>query len=288
MLKRTKQLYDRAKSVSHYVPPSQRAIIEHKKFAESKRQSDILGKMVRFGAFTLVGGSILMYLWQPWNPYSKEVSKELRKGSWKERDGKEDYLHALKYYIKAMKIAKEDENMNQLSLQYTGIVLKVAEMYQNLKMTDRLILTYYNLSTFIFENLIHGNLRNEDPEKDLLIDRDLVVITRWAMLMQKEKPKNWLLDVGNELRDRLAFIESKEIINDLPWLAHDSLNKKIKTDDLIDIWPKENLAASASIAKGKSGLKIILDLRKANNILNVGIFSDLWKEKVGLFGSNHI
>lgn len=236
MLKKSNKLYQQAKNVSRYVPPSQRAIIQHKEYAKSKRQSDILGKIVRYGALTLVGGSVLMYLWQPWNPYSNEVSRELRKGLWEERDGKEDYLNALKYYIKAMKVAKEDEHMNQLSLEYTGIVLKVAEMYQNLKMTDKLTATYYNLSTFIFENLIHGNIPADDPEKELLIDRDLVVITRWSMLMQKEKPKNWLLDVNNELRDRMAFIENNEMLNDLPWIANNPKSKKINTNDLIDIW----------------------------------------------------
>lgn len=236
MLKRSNNLYQQAKNVSRYVPPSQRAIMQHKEFAKSKRQSDILGKIVRYGALTLVGGSILMYLWQPWNPYSNEVSKELRKGLWEERDGKEDYLNALKYYIKAMKVAKEDERMNQLSLEYTGIVLKVAEMYQNLKMTDKLTATYFNLSTFIFENLIHGNILDDNPEKELLIDRDLIVITRWAMLMQKEKPKNWLSDVNNELRDRMAFIENDEILNDLPWIANNPKSKKINTNDLIEVW----------------------------------------------------
>lgn len=236
MLKRTNKLYQQAKSVSRYVPPSQRAIIQHKEYAKSKRQSDVLGKIVRYGAFTLVSGSILMYLWQPWNPYSNEVSKELRKGLWEERDGNEDYLNALKYYLKAMKVAKENEHMDQLSMQYTGIVLKVAEMYQNLKMTDNLTATYYNLSTFIFENLIHGTIKDDNPEKELLIDRDLIVITRWAMLMQKAKSKNWVSDVSNELRDRMAFIENNEMLNDLPWIATDPKSKKINTNDLIDIW----------------------------------------------------
>lgn len=250
MLKRTKPVFEQAKSVSHYVPPSQRAIIEHKEFAKRKRQSDILGKIVRYGALTLVGGSLLMYVWQPWNPYSKEVSKELRKGLWEERDSKEDYLQALQHYITAMQVAKDEEGMNQLSLQYTGIVLKVAEMYQNLKMTDKLITTYYNLSTFIFENLIHGNISDENTEKNLLIDRDLIVITRWAMLMQKTKPKNWLLTVNNELRDRMAFIENKEIVDDLPWVASSPQSRKVRTEDLIDIWA-ESKADSLGLSHEK-------------------------------------
>lgn len=236
MLKRSKVVYQHYNKVSQYIPPTQRAIMQHKEYAKEKRKSDLLAKIVHYGLFTLVGGSVIMYFWQPWNPYSAEVSKELRKGLWEERDGKEDYLKALKYYQDALKIGKENGEMEQLSLKYTGIVLKIAEMYQNLNMTDKLIKTYFNLSTFIFDNLIHGNISDDNTERGLLIDRDLIVITRWAMLMQKEKPSNWLPSVNNELRDRIAYIENNEIHNNLPWLVGNNSNHKIDTNELIDIW----------------------------------------------------
>lgn len=238
MFSRSRFLYQQAKKNTfiNYIPPSKKAVLQHQNYAKEKRKNDLLSKIVHFGFFTLIGGSVLMYIWQPWNPYSNEVSKELRKGLWEERDGKEDYLNALKYYQNAIKIAREDEKMDQLSLKYTGMILKIAEMYQNLNMTDALIQTYFNLSTFIFENLIHDNVSKENPERELLIDRDLIVITRWSMLMQKIKPKNWFTEVNDELQDRIAFIENNEIGNDLPWLATSSKSKPINTDELIDIW----------------------------------------------------
>lgn len=238
MFSRSKILYQQTKNNTFikYVPPSKKAALQHLEYAKEKRKNDLLGKIVHYGFFTLIGGSVLMYLWQPWNPYSNEVSKELRKGLWEERDGKEDYLNALKYYQNAIEIAKNDEKMDQLSLNYTGMILKIAEMYQNLNMTDYLIQTYFNLSTFIFENLIHGNISKDNQERELLIDRDLIVITRWSMLMQNTKPKNWFVEVNNELQDRIAFIENNEIGNDLPWLATNSTIKPINTEELIDIW----------------------------------------------------
>ncbi|KAG0682496.1 hypothetical protein C6P40_001691 [Pichia californica] len=237
MFRKSTTVYQRSSGkISHYIPPTQRAIIQHKEYAKEKRKSDLLGKIVHYGFFTLISGSVLMYLWQPWNPYSKDVSKELRKGLWQERDGKEDYMSALKYYQNALQVAKEEDEMNQLSMKYTGIVLKIAEMYQNLKMTDNLIKTYYNLSTFIFENLIQGNISKENPERDLLIDRDLIVITRWAVLLQQEKPENWYIDLKNEIWDRIIFIENSELLNKFPWLVENFKNKKINTEELIDIW----------------------------------------------------
>lgn len=235
MFKRNRILYQLNKK---YISPSERATLKYQNYTKNQRRNNLIGKYVQYIFLSLVGGSVLGYMWQPWNPYSKEVSKKLRKGLWEEREGKDDHLTALKYYQEALKVAKDDENMNQLSLKYTGIVLKMAEMYENLKINDKVISTYFNLSTFIFENLIHGNISKNNIERDLLIDRDLIVITRWAELMQELKPKNWVVDVNNELQDRIAYIENTEIQYELPWTVdnHANKNKKILTEELIDIW----------------------------------------------------
>lgn len=275
MLKRTRILYQVNKPLK-YIPPSERAVIEHEKLAKDSRRKNLVGKIVQYGVFTLVGGSILMYLWQPWNPYSKEVSKELRKGLWDERDGKDDHLMALKHYQNALKAAKR-EGMDQLSLEYTGIVLKIAEMYQNLKMNDNLIKTYFNLSTFIFENLLHNTISKENPERDLLIERDLTVITRWAMLLQDLKPENWMMDVNNELRDRIAYIENKELQEKLPWILNET--KQIDTIELIDVWSasrKEFLSNGAKSGWIESNVKS----DEAKDFLNCwDIFRDFKSKK---------
>ena len=237
MLKRTNILLQNIKKVNKYIPPSERAIKEHEKFNRDKKRNERIGKYVRYGTFILVAGSVTMYLWQPWNPYSTNVSKDLRKGLWEERDGNDQYLKALKNYQKGLNTAK-DEGMDQLSLKYTGIVLKIGEMYEKLDMKEQLLLTYYNLSTFIFENLIRNKIDYENPERDLLIDRDLIVITRWAMLKLSFKDENSLSKVIEELRDRVDYIENYEIPKRLPWAATN--NKKINILELIDIWSKRN------------------------------------------------
>lgn len=227
-----------------YVPPSQKAIDEHIKFEGKKKTREKIGKYIQYTVGGLVGTSLLMYLWQPWNPYSVEVSKDLRKGLYEERDTHQDYLKALKHYQIALKSANE-EGMDQLSLKYTGIILKVAEMYQNLKMNDQLIETYYKLSEFIFLNLIENKRSIPEEDRELMIDRDLIVITRWAMLMEEQKKQNWLPQVETELKDRMAYIENHEIPPKFPWLYNEKKSEQDgKIPDLIDlitIWATPSL-----------------------------------------------
>jgi tetratricopeptide (TPR) repeat protein len=238
MLKRTRILIQNTKRFQHYIPPSERVIKEHDQYMKKKQRNERIGKIIHYTFFSIVGGSLLMYLWQPWNPYSKDVSKELRKGLWEERDGKDDYLIALKHYQNALKTSK-DEHMDQLSLKYTGIVLKIAEMYEKLNMNEQLLLTYYNLSTFIFENLIHDNIKKDNLERDLLIDRDLITITRWAMLKNQMKSKNWAMEIEDELKDRIGFIENHEIKEKFPWMIEKN-TEPINEIELIEIWAKSN------------------------------------------------
>lgn len=238
-MKRTSVLFQKVGNVGKYVPPSERAVKQHLNYEKTKNRNNRIGKFIQYTALGLVSGSILMYLWQPWNPYSKTVSSELRKGLWEERDGKDDYLIALKHYQNALQKAKS-ENMNQLSLNYTGIVLKIAEMYEKLKMDEKQSTTYLNLGNFIFENLIHGNIAKDDPERELLIDRDLIVITRWAMLTQQLKGKMWMDKIDTELKDRMGFIENHEMKDVLPWLINDNKLGSINEGELIEIWAQEN------------------------------------------------
>lgn len=224
-----------AKLVNKYIPPSERAIREYKKYQEEKNRKQKYGKYIQYGVLSLVGSAVLMYYWQPWNPYSTDVSKELRKGLWEERDGKDDYLNALKHYQLALK-QSQAEGMDQLSLKYTGIVLKIAEMYEHLNMMDKLIGTYHNLSNFIFEHLIRNNIDKENPERDLLIDRDLIVITRWSMLRQKSKDKDWKNEIQTEIRDRMEFIENYELTERLPWLQIKDKDSEFNIFELMDIW----------------------------------------------------
>lgn len=259
--------------VKKYVPPSERAVNDHLQFAEKKKTNRKIGSYIQYTIGGLVGTSVLMYFWQPWNQYSVEVSKDLRKGLWEERDNHEDYLQALKHYQLALKTARA-EGMDELSLRYTGIVLKVAEMYQNLGMYDRLIETYYKLSEFIFLNLLEDKRPIENRE--LIIDRDLIVITRWAMLMEQEEKPDWVAQVESELRDRMAFIENHEIPPKFPWLQPNNereQDENVKAPDLIDlisVWSNQSskskwIDANISDKEGQQFFKTWDILRSFND-----------------------
>ena len=70
---------------------------------------------------------------QPYNPFPSPVAKELRKALWAER--KQDYLKSIGHYINALSIYDQGEiKADKLSDEYTGIELKIMEMYLNLNM----------------------------------------------------------------------------------------------------------------------------------------------------------
>lgn len=222
---------------SKYIPPSQKNAQEFQEAARKRRLNDRIAKYLQIGFVSFIGGSIVMYYWQPWNPYSTNVSRDLRKGLWEERDGKEDFLKALKHYQEALRTIKEEGVVDQLSLKYTGIVLKIAEMYEKLGDKQSVMQTYFNLGNFIFENLIRGKLL-ENQERDQLIDRDFIVMTRWAMLEKEMKPQGWKKSINEELSDRIGYTENYLIKEKLPWLI-ESNKDKIDMTEVIDIWSKK-------------------------------------------------
>lgn len=236
MLKLTRRYQVRL--ASKYIPPSERVAKQYQEEDKKRRRNDRIAKYLQIGFMSFIGGSLLMYYWQPWNPYSTNVSRDLRKGLWEERDGKEDYLKALKHYQDALRTIKEEGIVSQLSLKYTGIVLKIAEMYEKLGDKSNVMQTYINLGNFIFENLIRGNLPEDNQERDLLIDRDFVVLTRWAMLQEELKPRQWKESINEEISDRIGYTENYLIKEELPWLVEKNKNK-IDMTDLIDLWSKK-------------------------------------------------
>lgn len=278
MLKRTRCLLQHLDKTTKYVPPSERAAAEHRAYSKNQRRSLNWGKFVQYGTLSLVGGSILMYFWQPWNPFSTDVSRELRKGLRQEQEGKEDYLQALKFYQNALKISKEEDSDSQLTLKYTGIVLKIAEMYEKLGMKDQLLKTYFNLATFVFENLIHESQRIQEDERDLLIDRDLIVITRWAMLKQEMKLPGWWSDVNSELLDRISFIENKEIKERLPWMIEGE--KDVDVCELIKLWSLTRNRTLFPLEDKKDWIKNNIESQAGQEFLQDSIVKIIWSNNL--------
>jgi hypothetical protein len=112
------------------------------------------------------------------------VAAKLRKGLRAEREvsegkGKEkDYTLALQYYLEALQEADEI-GMDSLSDEYTGLQIKIAEMYEKLGMDEEARLLYREIGTFYIQALASGNVA--PSIRPHLIQRDLRIALKTAM-----------------------------------------------------------------------------------------------------------
>ncbi|KAF3992150.1 hypothetical protein FT663_01285 [Candidozyma haemuli var. vulneris] len=98
-------------------------------------------------AFVTVSTFAYYYFW-PKHTFPKSVAKILRKGLWAESNkGNADWSLALKYYIEALQEC-DSLDMDTLSDEYTGIQLKIAEMYERLGMNEDASLLLTELNTY--------------------------------------------------------------------------------------------------------------------------------------------
>ncbi|CAK9437119.1 uncharacterized protein LODBEIA_P15390 [Lodderomyces beijingensis] len=109
------------------------------------------------------------YVWWPKHTFPKSVAKILRRGLWAESDrGEYDYQLALKYYLEALEHCKE-LGMDPLSDEYTGIQLKIGEMFERLNMMEDASLIYNEIASLYLSVLTARG----DPElKKRIRDRD--------------------------------------------------------------------------------------------------------------------
>lgn len=132
--------------------------------------------------------SFAYYMWWPKHTFPLSVAKILRKGLWAESDrGEQDYQLALKHYLAALQEC-DDLNMDPLCDEYTGIQLKIGEMYERLDMLDDAAFIYNEIAT------LYLSVLKADPESSLgrrvkgtdhrahLIQRDLRIALKLTQL----------------------------------------------------------------------------------------------------------
>ncbi|CDO95918.1 unnamed protein product [Kluyveromyces dobzhanskii CBS 2104] len=124
-----------------------------------------------------VAGALSFGLWwfyYPHHNYPRSVSKLLRKALWEESDKKEfNYQGALKYYIEALEQCEKIQ-MDPLSDEYTGIQLKIAEMYEHLNFEKEANSIYWEMVHKYYQALntpgkIPEDLRPHVVQKDLRV-----------------------------------------------------------------------------------------------------------------------
>ncbi|KAI5969658.1 hypothetical protein CANMA_001321 [Candida margitis] len=131
------------------------------------------------------------YMWWPKHTFPSSVAKILRKGLWAESDrGEHDYQLALKYYLEALEHCKEI-GMDPLSDEYTGVQLKIGEMFERLGMMSDAAFVYNEIGTLYLSVLtaqpvdskntvraISRDLRRHLIQKDLRIAIKLVELNK--------------------------------------------------------------------------------------------------------------
>lgn len=119
----------------------------------------------------------IWYFYWPHHTFPKPVAQILRKGLWAESNKEQfDYQKALKLYIEALDKCQELK-LDPISDEYTGIELKVAEMYEKLEMLDEATGVYLELLYRYFDALNTPGKVPEDKRPEL-IRRDLRILIK--------------------------------------------------------------------------------------------------------------
>ena len=140
--------------------------------------------------FLVAFGGFAYYMWWPKHTFPSSVAKILRKGLWAESDkGDNDYQLALKYYIEALKHCDEIK-MDKLSDEYTGIQLKIGEMFERLNMISDAAFVYNEIATLYLSVLTaspespNGRRIKNNEHRRHLIQKDLRIAIKLVEMNQ--------------------------------------------------------------------------------------------------------
>lgn len=199
--------------------------------------------------FGLVTLSVAAYyfLW-PKHTFPLPVAKILRKGLWAESDkGEKDYQLALKHYLEALEEC-DQLGMDPLCDEYTGIQLKIGEMYERLDMMDEAAFTYNEIATLYLSVLKAPadseqgkRIKNIDHrahliQRDLRIALKLVELNRLSPLLSKAILITHLLIAQEEVNRKLGVSGSPATLLDsgsimIPGLSGANVTKAGKDGD---------------------------------------------------------
>lgn len=128
------------------------------------------------------------YMWWPKHTFPSSIAKILRKGLWAESDkGEFDYQLALKHYLEALEHAQEI-GLDPLSDEYTGIQLKIGEMFERLNMLTDAAYIYNEIAT-LYLTVLTASPQSEDglrikdrKHRRHLIQKDLRIALKLVSL----------------------------------------------------------------------------------------------------------
>ncbi|ODV79941.1 uncharacterized protein CANTADRAFT_50751 [Suhomyces tanzawaensis NRRL Y-17324] len=137
-------------------------------------------------------GGYSFYMFWPHHTFPSSVAKILRKGLWAESDkGENDYQLALKHYLEALDECN-NVGVDKLSDEYTGIQLKVGEMFERLNMLQDAAFVYNEIGTLYLTVLTapadspqHKRIRDRDHRRHL-IQKDLRIAIKLVELNRND------------------------------------------------------------------------------------------------------
>lgn len=224
-----------------------------------------------FAGFIVVTG-FAYWQWWPKHTFPSLVAKILRLGLWAESDkGENDFELALKHYLEALEECKKLE-MDDLSDEYTGIQLKIAEMYERLGKLDEANFIYNEIS------ILYVSILTASPEskqglrvKNLnhrchLIQKDL----RLSIKLVENEQKNPSLSkailqthliIAQDQLDRLIAVQNK--LND------DNSNSSLITPPFIEeLLTAQDLLQAIAASQGDLILAININGKMLDTMKN--------------------
>ncbi|AAS53568.1 AFR197Wp [Eremothecium gossypii ATCC 10895] len=161
------------------------------------------------GGLSILSLGLWWFYW-PHHSFPRPVAKLLRKALWAESDKKgHNFQEALGFYIDALEEC-EHLDIDRISDEYTGIQLKIAEMYEKLNMFKEAQSIYLEMLHQYYEALI-TNGRVPEWQRPHYIQKDLRVLIK-ALEMNQD------LQLGKRLLLTHLMLPQEEVLMRSPEL----------------------------------------------------------------------
>ncbi|KOG98198.1 Rci50p DI49_3246 [Saccharomyces eubayanus] len=199
----------------------------------------------------------IWWVFWPHHTFPKPVAKILRKGLHAEieKEGA-DYRKSLHYYLEALEECKV-ENVHPLSDEYTGIEIKIGEMYEKLDSLNDAVTLYEGMLKRFYNEL--SKPTNILPmRKTLLFKRDLQILIRYIEV-NKSSEMNISLLIMHLLLAQKYFMDGS------PELKEICQKSEIQDHQQLD-W--RNFKGLPLIGKSKAQYQTYLS-SKSKQVLNI-------------------
>ncbi|CAI4044580.1 Rci50p SKDI_11G0870 [Saccharomyces kudriavzevii IFO 1802] len=227
----------------------------------TSRQQSLLGapfrKRSKFQNWALSTAFVSFVIFNVWwvywphHTFPKPVAKILRKGLHSEikKEGA-DFEKSLQYYLEALEECKAGK-MDSLSDEYTGIEIKIGEMYEKLNLLDDATTLYLGMLKR-FYHLLSKPTDFSTEKRFMLLKRDLQILIRFIEINKDSQTNITLLTIH-------LLLAQQEFLNNSPEIRAILSEPKIQDNQQPD-W--KNFKGLSLIGKSRADYQKYLSLKK--------------------------